>query len=185
MRLFQLDRNSWHCRVDLADVVGIAGDDGVVTLPGAEHNVYVDNVVMVRVRADQPDAPRHAQRHDRDVDAGRLEQPGETGLAGTAPCLCDNFGRNADSSPASPGLIQSWLHGHGLAGVVEREKRPSVQREPGRRARAHPASLSPLPGAPVSPAWSSSASICRWTSSGTGVSARQAARMSSRFSRSW
>jgi hypothetical protein len=67
-------------------------------------------------------------------------------LAGTAPCLCDDFGRSADSSPASPGLIQSCLHGHGLGGMVERKKRPGVEREPGRRARAHPASLSPLSG---------------------------------------
>jgi hypothetical protein len=36
----------------------------VTTLAGAEHDMYV-NVVMVRVRAHQPDA----QRHDGDVDA--------------------------------------------------------------------------------------------------------------------
>jgi hypothetical protein len=47
---------------------------------------------MVSVRAHQPDAPRHARRHDRDVEVGRLEQPGETGLARTAPGLCDDFG---------------------------------------------------------------------------------------------
>jgi len=87
-----LDENLWHCRVNPGDVVGVAGDDGVTTLPGAEHDVYVNYVVMVSVRAHRPDAPRHTQRHDRDVDAGRLEQPGETSLARTAPRLCDDFG---------------------------------------------------------------------------------------------
>src|SRR5260370_17659242 len=98
--------------------MGVAGDDGVMTLPGAEHDMYVNYVVMVGVRAHQPDAPRHAQRHDRDVDAGRLEQAGETGLARTAPCLCDDFGRDADGSAAPPGLIQSSLHGSALTTVV-------------------------------------------------------------------
>jgi len=181
----ELDENSWHCRVDPGNVVGVAGDDGMTTLPGAEHDMYVNDVVMVSVRTHQPDAPRHAQRHDRDVDARRPEQPGETGLARTAPCLCDDFGRDADSSPAPSSRVQSCLHRNGLARLIERKKRASVESEPRRRSRAHPASLSSPPVRPASPASSSSASTCRWTSSGTGVSSRQAVRMSSRDSRSW
>jgi hypothetical protein len=41
--------------------VRIAGDDGVMTLPGAEHDVYVDHIVMVSVCAHRPGTPRHAQ----------------------------------------------------------------------------------------------------------------------------
>jgi hypothetical protein len=42
----ELDENSWHCRVDPGNVVGVAGDDGMTTLPGAEHDMYVNDVVL-------------------------------------------------------------------------------------------------------------------------------------------
>jgi len=147
----ELDENSWHGRVDPGDIVGVAGDDGVTALPGAEHDMDVNYVVMVNLRAHQPDTPRHAQRHDRDVDTGRPEQPGQTGLARTAPRLRDDFGRDADTSPAPPSLVQSSLHDYGLARVVEREKRAGVEREPVRRSRVHLAGLSLSPGRSVSP----------------------------------
>jgi hypothetical protein len=101
----RLDEDSWHCRVDPGNVVRVAGDDGVLTLPGAEHDVYVDDVIMVNVRTYQPGAPRHTQRHDRDIDAGRLEQPGQTSLARTAPGLGDDLSRNADCSAVPPRLV--------------------------------------------------------------------------------
>ena len=56
----ELDENPWHYRVDPGNVAGIAGHDGMTTLPGAEHDMYVNYVVMVSLRAHQPDAARHA-----------------------------------------------------------------------------------------------------------------------------
>ncbi len=67
--MHELDENSWHCRVDPSNVVGVSGDDGVTTLPGAEHDMYINYVVVVGIRTHQPDAPRQTQRHDSDVDA--------------------------------------------------------------------------------------------------------------------
>jgi hypothetical protein len=46
--------------------MGVAGDHGVLTLPGAEHDMYVNYVTMVSIRTHQPDGPGHGQRHDRD-----------------------------------------------------------------------------------------------------------------------
>lgn len=47
----QLDEDSRDRGVDAGDVAGLAGDDGVVTLPGAEHDVYVHDIIVVGVCA--------------------------------------------------------------------------------------------------------------------------------------
>jgi hypothetical protein len=115
-----LDKYSRHRRVDASDVAGVACDDGVMTLPSAEHDVDVHDVIVVSVRAHQPDAAGHAERHDRDVDVRRFEQPCEAGLARAAPRLRDDFGGDADGSAAPPRRRQACLHGEGLGGVVKR-----------------------------------------------------------------
>jgi hypothetical protein len=47
----QLDEDSRDRGVDAGDVAGVAGDDGVLTLPGAEHDVYVHDIIVVGVCA--------------------------------------------------------------------------------------------------------------------------------------
>ena len=93
----------------------------MMALPGAEHDVDINDVTMASVRAHKPDSPGHGQCHDGDVNAGRFEQPRQPCLAGAAPRLGDRFGRDAYATTAPPGLIQACLHDNSLAWVVERE----------------------------------------------------------------
>jgi len=149
-----LDDDSWHGRVDAGNVAGVAGDDGVMTLPGAEHDVHVHDITMVSARAHQPDATGHAERHDRDVDVTSCQEPRKAGLARAAPRLRDDFSGDADGPAAPPGRLQARLHGHRLGRVVERKERAGVERQPGSCGHAYPAIL-PLRGAwSASPAWS-------------------------------
>ena len=55
-------------RVDTRHVIGVAGDDGVPALLGAEHDVNVDDVVVAGARAQQSYAAGDVWRHDGDVD---------------------------------------------------------------------------------------------------------------------
>jgi hypothetical protein len=171
-------------RVDAGDVAWVTSDDCMLAPSGAQHDVYVNDVIMTGTRAHQPDASGDAQRHDRYVDVGRLEQPGESNLTRAPPGLSDRLSRNTNGSAPSPGGFQPGLHGYRLGRLVQRQKGPGIEREPGCRRPVQPAILPLGLAGPVRPTWSSSASTCRWVSSGTGVSARQAARISSRRSRS-
>jgi hypothetical protein len=171
-------------RVDAGDVARVASDDCMLPLSSAQHDVHVNDVIMTAACAHQPHASGHAQRHDRDVNVGRLEQPGESNLTRAPPGLRDYLGRDADGSAPSPGSFQAGLHCYRLGRLVQRQKGPGIEREPGRRRAVQPAILPLGLADPVRPTWSSSASTCRRVSSGTGVSSRQAARISSRRSRS-
>lgn len=117
----RLDDNARQRWVDARNVTRVAGDNGVMALPGAEHDVDINDVTVPGVRAHKPDCPGYGQRHDGEVDVGRFEQPGQADLARGAPRLSDRFGRDAYAATAPPGLIQACLHDNSLAGVIERE----------------------------------------------------------------
>ena len=92
-----------------------------MTLPGAEHDVDINDVTVAGVCAHKPDRSGYSQRHDGEVNVGRSEQPGQAGLAAAAPCLGDRLSRDAYAATAPPGLIQARLHENSLAWVIERE----------------------------------------------------------------
>jgi hypothetical protein len=60
----------------------LAGHWHPESLSGAEYDEGVDEIIVVTLCAHQPDSAGHAERHDRDVDVRRLEQPTEPGSAG-------------------------------------------------------------------------------------------------------
>jgi hypothetical protein len=91
-----------------------------MTLPGAEYDVDVHDIIVVSVCAYQPDAAGHAERHDRDIDVWGFEESGETGLARASPRLRYGLGGDADGAAPLPGYLQACLHGHGLSGVIKR-----------------------------------------------------------------
>jgi len=103
----------------------------MVAFPGTQRHVNVDDVVVAAARAHEPDAARDVRGNDGDVDIARLQQPSQPDLPGTTPRLRDGADGNADAATAPQGLVQAGLHGDGLTGVVEREKRTGVQRKPG------------------------------------------------------
>src|SRR5215472_2223957 len=98
----------------------------MMSFPGAQRRMHVDDVVMTAERAHQPDSARDVRRHEGYIDVPRLQQPRQPDLTGTPPCLRDSADGNADSTPAPQRLVQAGLHGDGLSGVVEREKRTGV-----------------------------------------------------------
>jgi len=171
--------------VDTRDVIRIAGDHRVATVSGAQRDVHVDDIGVTCRGADGADNSGHAQSHDRNVDVGRLDQPGQANLPRSAPGLRGDSDRDADRRAAPPRLGQPGLHDDGLAWVIKGQEGSGVESESNRRRRAHPAIRERRLAGAARPTSANSASTCACTSLGTGVSARHWARSSSRLSCCW
>jgi hypothetical protein len=88
-----------------------------MTLPGAEDDVDVHDVIVVSVRAHQPDATGDAERHDRDVDIGRSEQRARRAWREPRHACATT---SAGMQMVPPRRLQPCLHGDGFGGVAKR-----------------------------------------------------------------